>query len=87
MTPIGYVCFTTSRRKRHFFCLQPGMSKKITIIGLDERMEVLRRLDGVHRVESRAHVVEQPAGEAKRKLHVSKQTELSSWPSGIRAAS
>ena len=28
---VGYVRFTTSRRKRHVFCFQPAMSKNRTM--------------------------------------------------------
>ena len=43
---IGYVCFTTPRL---FF--QLAMSKKITILSLDQRIEVLCRMDEAHHVE------------------------------------
>ena len=36
LTPIGYVRFTTSHRKSHVFCFQPAMSKKRTILSLDQ---------------------------------------------------
>ncbi len=53
---VGYVPFTTSRRKSHVFFFQPAMSKKGTIFSssLDQRIEMLRRLDETHRVEQGA---------------------------------
>ena len=36
LAPIGYVRFTTSRCKSHVFCFQPAMSKKRTILSLDQ---------------------------------------------------
>ena len=63
---------------------KPAMSKKGKIFSssLDQRIEMLRRVDEAHPVEQGA------CWWAKRKLHVSndsKQTRLPSWASGIRA--
>ena len=62
------------------------MSKKKTILSssLDQRIEVLGRLDEAHRVEQGTCC---RAGVAERKWHVSnnlKETGMSYWASGIR---
>ena len=41
---IGYVCFTTSTEKWRILFVQSAMLKNRTILSLDQRIEVLRRL-------------------------------------------
>ena len=36
LMPIGYIRFTTSRRKSQVFRYQPGISKKTTILSFDQ---------------------------------------------------
>ncbi len=47
---IGYLRFTTSRRKSDVFCFSTRDVKKRTILSLDLRIEVLCCLDEAHRV-------------------------------------
>ena len=69
---IGYVCFTTPRRKSHVFCLfQPAMSKKWTILSLDQRIEVMCRMGEAHHVE---HLLPSHCVKTQMTRMISKQT-------------
>ena len=57
--------------KSHILVVQPAMSKNITILSLDQRIEVLRRVGEAHRVEG---LLPSQCGKTKMARMISKQT-------------
>ena len=68
---IGYVCFTTSTEKSRILFVQPAMLKNRMILSLDQRIEVMCRLDEAHHVE---RLLPSRCGKTQIARMISKQT-------------